>query len=307
MQGAALFYLIESSLKNEMICFNSLKYLILGARGMAGHTISIYLNEKGHDVTGFARKKLLHCNTVIGDATDEMRLYNIIKEGKFDAVINCIGILNQFADQNKKLAVYLNAYLPHFLAEVTQNISTQIIHLSTDCVFSGKRGNYTEDDFPDGETFYDRSKALGELIDNKNITFRNSIVGPDINENGIGLFNWFMKQNGSIRGYTNVYWTGLTTLQLAKTIEYAAQVKANGSHNMVNNQSISKYNLLQLFNKFLKDNIVEIIPDDELVVNKSLKRTRFDLDFLVPDYEKMIFEMSLWIKSHKNYYPHYFL
>src|SRR5699024_1115052 len=98
---------------------------------------------------------------------------------------------------------------------------TKIIHMSTDCVFSGKIGNYKEDSLRDGETFYDRSKALGELDNQKDLTFRNSIIGPDINENGIGLFNWFMKQEGSINGYSKAIWTGVTTLTLAKAMDSA--------------------------------------------------------------------------------------
>lgn len=283
------------------------KFLVLGAAGMAGHTISTYLNESGHDVFGFARVTVNHCRSIVGDARDTMFLKTIINEGKFDAVINCIGILNQFAEQNNELAVYVNSYLPHLLAEITKNATTQIIHLSTDCVFSGRIGNYTESSFPDGETFYDRSKAMGELIDNKNITFRNSIVGPDLNENGIGLLNWFMKQSGTIQGYSKVYWTGLTTLELAKIIEYAVIVKANGLFNMVNDHSISKYELLCLFNRYLRKDNLNIVSNNDLVLNKALKRTRFELDYIVPDYEDMVCQMSTWMKSHKSFYPHYSL
>jgi len=102
------------------------------------------------------------------------------------------------AEENKALAAFLNAYFPHFLADITKDLNTQVVHMSTDCVFSGKRGSYTGDDLRDGESFYDRSKALGELNDGKNITLCNSIVGPDVNPNGIGLLNWFMKQKGEV-------------------------------------------------------------------------------------------------------------
>ena len=106
---------------------------------------------------------------------------------QFDTVINCIGVLNQFAERDKAGAVYLNSYLPHYLAKITEGTDTQVIHMSTDCVFSGKRGQYTEYDIRDGETFYDRTKALGEIEDEKNLTLRQSIVGPDIKRTGIGL------------------------------------------------------------------------------------------------------------------------
>jgi dTDP-4-dehydrorhamnose reductase len=282
-----------------------MKFLVLGAGGMAGHTISMYLQEQGHDVLGFDKTKVSHCKSVEGDARDQSSIAELIRDGEFDSVINCIGILNQFAEQRKELAVFLNSYLPHFLAEITKDLKTQIIHMSTDCVFSGKRGNYTEADLRDGESFYDRTKALGELEDEKNITMRNSIVGPDMSEDGIGLLNWFMKQNGTVKGYTRVMWTGLTTLELAKAMEHAARVKAAGLYNMVYKEPISKYDLLVLFNKYLRDNELNIEPYDGIVSNKSLKRTRFDFDYIIPDYEEMVFEMAEWMRAHKQYYPHY--
>ncbi len=284
-----------------------MKFLVFGAGGMAGHVITTYLCEKGHDVIGCDKKKVTHCNYLEGDVCDISFVKNLLIDGKYDSVINCIGILNQFAEDKKALAIYLNSYFPHLLADITQGMKTQVIHMSTDCVFSGKKGGYTEADFPDGETFYDRTKALGELIDNKNLTMRNSIVGPDINENGIGLFNWFMKQNGTINGYTKAMWTGLTTLQLAKAMEYAARVKANGLFNMVYKEPISKYDLLKLFNKYMRNNELNIRPYSEFVLDKSLKRTRFDLDYIIPDYEKMVIEMANWIMKHKHYYPTYTL
>ena len=282
-----------------------MKFLILGAAGMAGHTISMYLTKQGHDILGFDRIKVAHCNSIAGEARDTNTLRKIINDGKYDSVINCIGILNQFAEQNKELSTFLNSYFPHFLADVTSGTDTQVIHMSTDCVFSGKRGEYTEDDFRDGETFYDRSKALGELEDDKNITLRNSIIGADINSNGIGLFNWFMKQSGTINGFTKVMWTGLTTLQLAKAMEAAAKEKAHGLYNMVYSDSISKYNLLTLFNHYLRNDKLEILPMDTLVADKSLKRTRFDFKYMIPDYETMVFDMAVWVFAHKAMYPHY--
>lgn len=285
-----------------------MKFLVLGCNGMAGHMISLYLQERGHDVTGFAleKSKLLK-KSIEGDATDFNSLQEIIKIGKYDTIINCIGILNQFAEQNHSLAVLLNSYLPHYIAEKANKYGTQVIHMSTDCVFSGDRGEYTESDFPDGRTFYDRSKALGELNDDKNLTLRNSIIGPDINQKGIGLLNWFMQQNGVINGFTGAIWTGQTTLQLAKTMEIAAKERANGLVNAVPSESINKFNLLNLFNKYLRDSELKIIPIEGVSADKSLKRTNFNFSYIIPDYEIMIFEMAEWMKNHKQLYPHYHL
>lgn len=283
-----------------------MKFLILGCNGMAGHQISLYLQEQGHDVTGFAleKSKLLN-KSIAGDATDFPSLKKIIQEGKYDTVINCIGILNQFAENNHALATLLNSYLPHFVAQAANEVGTQVIHMSTDCVFSGKRGQYTEDDLPDGATFYDRSKALGELNDDKNITLRNSIVGPDINEKGIGLLNWFMHQTCEINGYTKALWTGQTTLQLAKTMEAAAKERATGLYNTVPDTNISKYELVKLFNKYLRNNSITIHPVDGVNADKSLKRTRFEFSYRIPDYETMVEEAAKWIINHKSLYPHY--
>lgn len=282
-----------------------MKFFIIGCNGMAGHTISLYLKEQGHDVVGFAKSKSRLIKSIVGDAQNTELLRKHIVENKYDTVINCVGLLNQFAENNKSLATFLNAYFPHFLAEVTEGTNTQVIHMSTDCVFSGKEGNYTEHDFRNGESFYDRSKALGELEDNKNITLRNSIVGPDINSNGIGLLNWFMRQSGEIYGYTHSIWTGQTTLQMAKTMEAAAKEKAHGLYNTVPDHPISKYHLLKLFNQYLKGNSLIIHPVEGIAADKSLKRTRFDFDYLIPDYEKMVAELAEWMFKYRNLYPHY--
>lgn len=282
-----------------------MKVLVLGCNGMAGHTISLYFQEKGHEVFGFDRQQSKYISSVAGNALDSESVKQLVLSGKYDSVINCIGVLNQFAENNKALATYLNSYFPHFLAQITEGTDTQVIHMSTDCVFSGKKGQYTEQDFRDGETFYDRSKALGELEDGKNITLRNSIVGPDINPNGIGLMNWFMQQQGSINGYTKAMWTGQTTLQLAKTMEVAAKEKAHGLFNTVPSEPISKYDLLRLFNRYLRNEAIEIKPVDGVVLDKSLKRTRYQFDYLIPDYETMVAELAEWTRQHKDMYPHY--
>lgn len=284
-----------------------MKFLVLGASGMAGHTIAIYLKEQGHNVLGFSRREVPFVPCVTGNAMDTAFLRELILNGGFDSVINCIGILNQSAEQYKDRAVYLNSYLPHFLADITSGMDTQIVHMSTDCVFSGKSGGYTEESLRDGETFYDRTKALGELDDTKNITLRNSIVGPDSNENGIGLLNWFMKQSGEINGYTGAMWTGMTTLQLAKVMEKAAQQRAHGLYNMVPDHNISKYELLRLFNHYIRNDAIRIKPYDGFTADKTLVRTRFEFSEIVPDYETMIEEMAEWMRAHKSLYPHYAL
>lgn len=285
-----------------------MRILILGCNGMAGHTIALYLKEQGYDVTGFARKESSLVSTVVGDAKNTALIQQIIESGKYDSVINAIGVLNKFAEENHENAVFLNTYLPQFLAKITEGTDTQIIHMSTDCVFSGSKGGYTEQDMPDGTLFYDRTKALGELNDGKNVTLRNSIIGPDMNILGIGLVNWFLQQHDKVKGYKNAIWTGQTTLQLAKTMENAAIQKVHGLYNMVPENSISKYDMLQLFNKYLRKDPIEVIPEENFKIDKSLVRTNYErFSYKIPDYEQQIEELGEWMRQHKELYPHYVL
>ena len=286
-----------------------MKFFICGCNGMAGHTISLYLQEQGHEVYGFDLQESKLIKSFAGNAFDTETIARVITEGKYDTIINCIGVLNQFAENNHALAAFLNSYFPHFLAKTTDGTDTQVIHMTTDCVFSGKKGSYTEHDLRDGETFYDRSKALGELEDDKNLSLRNSIVGADINPKGIGLLNWFMNnttgEHPVVNGYTKAMWTGQCTYQLAKTMEVAAKERAHGLVNAVPDTDISKYELLKLFNKFLRGGRVQINPVEGVNADKSLKRTNWDFNYRIPDYEQMVAEMAEWIFKHKELYSHY--
>lgn len=283
-----------------------MKVLVLGAIGMAGHTIALYFIEQGHDVTAFSMNPFPFCQNIIGNALDTERFKSMIVEGDYDLVINCIGLLNQVADNNPSMAVYLNSYLPHMIADCIKDCKSKLIHMSTDCVFAGNSGPYMEDALRDGVTFYDRTKALGEVVDNKNLTFRNSIIGPDMNIDGIGLFNWFMKQKGTINGYTGAIWTGVTTLTLAKAMECAAKENLTGLFNLVNNESISKFELLNLFNKHFRGDRLTIVPSETLQLDKSLRCGRSnELSFKVPSYEQQVIEMKEWIDNHKKLYPFY--
>lgn len=283
-----------------------MKLLVLGAPGMAGHTIALYFVEKGYDVTAYSITPFPYCKNILGDAFNTESFLEVIKND-YDIIINCIGLLNQIADNNPSKAVYLNSYLPHLIADTLKHTKTRLIHMSTDCVFAGNTGPYYEHSLRDGTSFYDRTKALGEVIDNKNLTFRNSIIGPDINQSGIGLFNWFMKQTDSLNGYTGAMWTGVTTLTLAKAMESAINENLSGLYNLVNNESISKFNLLVLFNKYFKNNELIINESDSLQLDKSLRNSRKDFSFTVPSYEQMIIEMSDWINNHSQLYPHYMI
>lgn len=280
-----------------------MKFLIIGATGMAGHMILNYLEEKGDEVISTVRNgKKTNSNFIEGDLLDN-HFIDTIFEQDTDFIINCAGVLNKSCDLKPANAIFINSYLPHKLAEMAVGTNTRIIHLSTDCVFSGKEGAYVEDAPRDGETYYDKTKALGELKDDKNLTFRMSIIGPDLSDGGIGLLNWFMHQDTSVYGYSYVFWTGVTTLTLAEAIEKAAEDRLTGVYHLVNNKRISKFELLKLFNKYLRKDNIHIIEKKEPVCDKSLINTREDFDFCVPSYEGMIMELGKWIEKHKDQYP----
>ena len=279
--------------------------LILGSGGMAGHVVAIYLRENGFKVDTLSSKNKLDDKTKLIDVVDIDNFKLCLQNNKYDVVINCIGLLVKQSEERKDLATYLNAYLPHFLEEYYKHSKTKVIHLSTDCVFSGKNGPYNEKSWYDGKLFYDRSKALGEIENSKDLTFRMSIIGPDMQNNGVGLFNWYYAQTGIINGYTKAIWTGVTTIELARAIKSAIEQKLTGLYHLVPNQSISKYDLLGLFTKIFERNDISIEPSNKIALDKTLINTRMDFNFHISDYEKMIIEMKEWINTHQNIYPHY--
>lgn len=283
------------------------KVLVIGSKGMAGHIIKEYLTEKKYDVYSTYR---LEKNEILKEkeynlnAFDKEALSKILGEVKPKFVINCIGILNKDAEENPDVAIYVNGYFPHLLDRLSKEYNYKLVHITTDCVFSGKKGNYTEDDFKDADSYYGRSKAIGEVNNDRTLTFRTSIIGPDINENGIGLFNWFMKQTGETQGYSKVFWTGVTTLELAKAIEASFHQNVTGLNHLVNSEKISKYELLKLFKKHMDKNDIVINEYSDYYSDKSLIKTKDNFKYNVKSYEDMIEEMSKWIKEHKDIYSY---
>lgn len=282
-----------------------MKYLILGINGMAGHMIARYLLNKGHQVVGFAREKNSFCETMLGNAMNISLINNLIETNKFDVIVNCIGVLNQAVDNDLASGIYLNSYLPHCVADCCKKKGVKFIHISTDCIFSGRTGNYTENSVVDETSYYGKTKFLGEVKNNNHLTLRTSIIGPEIKTNGVGLFHWFMKEKKTIYGFSNVLWSGVTTLELAKVIESAVCEDLSGLYQLSNNAKISKYDLLKLFNQYFCDGTREIVKKTEIVNDKSLICTRQDFAYDLPTYEVMIEELSKWMQEHKILYSQY--
>ena len=272
------------------------KVLILGAAGMAGHIITAYLkNTSSYDVITVARENQLFIPDFQLDVTNFDELSKVIKQTHPAFIINCIGILNRDAEDNIDKAILINAYLPHYLETITKHTSTQLIHISTDCVFSGTGGNYKESDVKDGKGYYAQSKALGEVINDKDLTIRTSIIGPELKNNGIGLLGWFLKQSGEVRGYTQAIWSGVTTLELAKYIySYLQGSRLSGILHLTNNRPISKFDLLEIIKKVYQLNAISVVPYADYQSNKSFINTRVDVNYTVPDYQVMIEELKNW-------------
>ena len=279
------------------------KVMLLGSAGMAGHVLKYELQKISNiiELVDVARSSELIRPKIEMDVTDFMNLEKIINEGDFDFLINCVGVLNDFAENNSDQAILVNAYLPHFLERITKKSSTRIIQLSTDCVFSGAKGGYNEADLKDGIGFYGQSKALGELDNDKDLTIRTSIIGPDLSKKGLGLFNWFINQKRIIYGYTNTYWSGVTTLQLAKSVIEIIlyKEKLTGIVHLTNNEKISKYSLLIIIQQVFKKDQIKIAQSKIYKVDKSLVNTRNDMKIAIPTYYQMIEEMKQWMESFK--------
>ncbi|TDO77450.1 dTDP-4-dehydrorhamnose reductase [Flavobacterium chryseum] len=281
------------------------KVLVLGAKGMAGHVVLKLLPQLGsYDVWGIARNIDESDRLINLDVKNTDKLSAIVASHNFDCIINCIGILNKEAEDNPDKAIWFNSYFPHFIESITRNTSTKVIHISTDCVFSGKMGAYTENDLKDGYGFYAQSKNLGELDNNKDLTLRTSIIGPEVNENGIGLFHWFMSQNNDVelKGFTHAFWSGITTIELTKTIHAAIEQNITGLIQITQKNKIDKYSLLQLFNTIFKSGLISIRPNSDYHVDKSMVSIRTDFNYKTPEYDAMLLEMKQWIEQNNYKY-----
>jgi dTDP-4-dehydrorhamnose reductase len=279
------------------------RILVLGAGGMAGHMAALYLAERGHDVLSTTRKP--RTDAIILDAESESELSAVMEKHRPDIVLNCIGVLIKESETNPIRAIRLNSLLPRILESLALRLSFKLIHVSTDCVFSGNQGHYKEDDIRDGQGTYARTKALGEINSARELTIRTSYIGPEIKTSGTGLFNWFMNQRGNVSGYTHALWSGVTTLELAKAVNYLVGHPLTGILNLTNGEPISKYDLLCLIHATWGKPDVAILPDDKVTNDKSLVCTRKDFVYHVPTYAAMMEEMRAFMDTHRTQYKQY--
>lgn len=264
---------------------SGMSVLVLGATGMLGHVVLRYFHHrKRHVVFGSVRSEAgrrllppdLRRNVVGGVEVDSFDgLAQAFATIRPQIVINCIGVIKQLAQAEDPLAALpVNSLLPHRLARLCAISNARLIHISTDCVFSGSKGMYSEDDPSDANDLYGRSKLLGEVNYPQAITLRTSIIGPELN-GAHGLIGWFLAQEVGVLGYTKAIFSGLPTVELAKIIHDFVVPRADlhGVYH-VSAAPIDKYSLLrQVAEEYGKTTTIS--PDDKVAIDRSLDSTRF--------------------------------
>jgi dTDP-4-dehydrorhamnose reductase len=279
------------------------KILLLGATGMLGHKLMQVLSKKFHvsgtvrgDTRTYAATPVFSGITLLGNTrADEIAtIQEAINIAAPDVVINCIGIVKQLpAAQNRLASISINALFPHQLAKICRNRNIRFIHVSTDCVFSGKRGCYTEDDLSDADDLYGKTKFLGEVDYPGCLTLRTSIIGREL-ETSHGLIEWFLSQKGkSVPGYKKAIFSGLTTNALSDIIgNIVSEYPDLHGVMQVASKPLSKYDLLMLVKKTYGLPI-EIRPDTTVINNRSLNADKFreETNIKIPSWEYMIEEM----------------
>lgn len=277
-----------------------MRIIILGASGMLGSVMIRVLYENPKlEVFGTIRSgivasffnKDLSKRLIAGiDVENHDALLSIFTKIKPDVVVNCVGLIKQITGADFPLtAIPINSLLPHRLSALCKLTGAGLIHISTDCVFSGDRGNYREDDLSDAKDIYGKTKFLGEVSDGHTITLRTSIIGHEL-QSAHGLLEWFLSQKESCYGYTRAIFSGLPTVELAQIVRDIVIPRPNlfGVYHVASHP-ISKYELLKLIAKVYGKEI-EIIPSDQLVVDRSLNADRFRLatGYVAPDWTTLI-------------------
>ncbi len=287
-----------------------MRILIVGATGMLGSALHRVLwPDSHHEVWGTIRDNAAkrhfpdaaHGQLISGiDVLDHDALVGVLRRVRPDVVINAVGVIKQLASANDPLVVLpINAMLPHRLAALCDLAGARMIHVSTDCVFSGRRGNYTESDASDAEDLYGKSKFMGEVHDQSHVvTLRTSGIGHELTTRH-GLVEWFLGSHGPVRGFRRAIYSGLPWVELARVIRL--HVLPNGAlHGLyhVSSDPIDKYELLRLV-AAAYGTTSEITPDDAFVIDRSLDSARFRAatGYMPPSWPDLISSM------HASHFP----
>ncbi|ABM02634.1 dTDP-4-dehydrorhamnose reductase [Psychromonas ingrahamii 37] len=291
-----------------------MKVLIIGATGMLGYSLFQNLCDVAHlDVYGTVRSIkgkepfFSDCEERLFkgvDVSDLAAVEAVIKEIKPDVVINCIGLIKQHSISKQHVdAVAINSLLPHQLASLCDSHSCKLIHFSTDCIFDGKKGFYTEEDTPDALDLYGRSKCLGEVDSSPHLTLRTSIIGHEL-DSAVSLVDWFLSQENSTKGFSKAIFSGLPTCVIARLlIEKILPASDLSGLYQLSVDPIDKFTLLNLVADIYNKKI-EIIESKELKIDRSLnsKKLRDALSLEIPSWKSLISEMH---NDYENRYEKY--
>lgn len=280
-----------------------MKVLVLGVSGMLGNAMfrTLAMDER-YQVVGSARSANILkyfaddiADKIIAgvDVENSDVLAQLFAMVRPQIVINCIGLVKQLASaEDPLLALPINAVLPHRLARLCELTAARLVHISTDCVFSGRKGGYLETDETDAQDLYGRSKLLGEVGYPHTVTLRTSLIGHELSS-AHGLIGWFLGQAGMVKGYTRAIFSGLPTRELARVIcdRVLPHPELQGVYNVAA-APISKYELLQLVNKEYGKG-VKVEPDDRLIIDRSLNAARFNVatGYVAPGWPELVAQM----------------
>lgn len=280
-----------------------MKILILGASGMLGNAMFRVLARSDNlEVFATARSEAVRryfdsslADRIVSgvDVENHDSLVRVFAQVKPQVVINCIGLVKQLADANDPLqALPINAMLPHRLAQLCEVGGARLVHISTDCVFAGTQGNYRETDLSDAHDLYGKSKFLGEVTYPHTVTLRTSIIGHELSSTH-GLIGWFLSQKGSIKGFTRAVFSGLPTVELAHVVRDVVipREALSGLYHVASTPT-SKFDLLTLVARAYSKSI-EIVPDDSLIIDRSLNATRFReaTGYVAPEWPQLVASM----------------
>lgn len=282
-----------------------MKILVLGATGMLGHRLFFGLDELGYKVMGCMRENNLakepfshwpifadKSKVIPGlDGYDLPRLRQLLLAVRPDIIINCIGVIKQREEGKSSVScIALNALLPHVLEEIVSEWNGWLINFSTDCVFKGDQGGYSEDDASDAEDWYGRTKHMGEVRGPHALTLRTSIIGRELRGHR-SLVDWFLKQaGGTVKGFARVIYSGITTREMVNVIHLllSQNNKIRGLYHVAS-EPINKYDLLCLLRSNMGLNI-NILRDETIFLDRSLKSEQFQklTGYKAPSWPEMI-------------------
>jgi dTDP-4-dehydrorhamnose reductase len=286
------------------------RILILGATGMLGHSLFTRFSEQSNvaayatarDQAGLSRwfsSELVGRILTNVDADNLSSMQRALAEIKPDIVINCIGIIKQLpVAKDPLISITINALFPHQLAHACKDAGARMIHISTDCVFSGEKGEYTEQDFPDADDLYGRTKLLGEVAYPHCVTLRTSIIGHEL-KGQHGLIEWFLAQEGKVRGFTRAIYSGFPTVEIGNIIsDHVIPNKELRGLYHVSSDPISKYDLLRLVaERYGKKIEIESYADFTLDRSLDSKRFREATDYRPPEWPELVEAMYREFKS----------